>query len=77
VASPARPAGANDIRYCGRKRVKDAWTGRGQMPKWLRILADAGHDKESFAILKDNGPDRRRPSCSRRERFSTTRRSIW
>ncbi|WP_286291223.1 H-NS histone family protein [Methylomarinovum tepidoasis] len=26
------------------------WSGRGQMPRWLRELVDAGHDKEAFRI---------------------------
>ncbi len=26
------------------------WSGRGQMPRWLRELVEAGHDKEAFRI---------------------------
>lgn len=26
------------------------WTGRGMMPKWMRALIDAGHDKSEFLI---------------------------
>lgn len=26
------------------------WSGRGQMPRWLRELVDQGHDKEEFRI---------------------------
>jgi len=26
------------------------WSGRGQMPRWLRDLVNQGHDKEEFRI---------------------------
>lgn len=54
VASPARPAGAPEIRYRGPNG--ETWTGRGLMPKWLRVLVDAGQDKASFAVLQDTAP---------------------
>ncbi|MDH4449910.1 MAG: ParB/RepB/Spo0J family partition protein [Rhodoferax sp.] len=28
----------------------ETWSGRGLVPKWLRVLVDAGQDKEAFAI---------------------------
>lgn len=51
VASPARPAGVPEARYRGPNG--ETWTGRGLMPKWLRVLVDAGQDKASFAIPQD------------------------
>lgn len=41
----AEPAGA--IRYKG--PGGETWTGRGQMPKWLRVLKDAGQDIEAYS----------------------------
>ncbi len=26
------------------------WTGRGQMPRWMRELVEQGHDREEFRI---------------------------
>ena len=54
VASPATLAGAREIRYQGPNG--EAWTGRGLMPKWLRVLIDAGQDKESFAVRQEAKP---------------------
>lgn len=47
VALPAEPAGGRDVLYRGPNG--ETWSGRGQMPKWLRVLVDAGHDKEEFS----------------------------
>lgn len=26
------------------------WTGRGVMPRWIRVLTEAGHDKSEYLI---------------------------
>jgi ParB/RepB/Spo0J family partition protein len=58
VASPSQPAKAPVVTYRGPKAIEMAyrgpngqtWSGRGLMPKWLRVLVDAGQDKEAFAV---------------------------
>jgi hypothetical protein len=72
VASPARPAGvpvwpfpgnapegyrkASDPEVCYRGPNGETWTGRGLTPKWLRVLIEAGQDKESFAVRQEAKP---------------------
>lgn len=31
----------------------ETWTNKGLVPKWLKALEDAGHDRESFRIKAD------------------------
>lgn len=47
VALRAEPAGGRGIRYRG--PGGETWTGRGQMPRWLRFLVAGGRDKEEFS----------------------------
>jgi DNA-binding protein H-NS len=31
----------------------ETWTNKGLVPKWLKTLEDAGHERESFRIKAD------------------------
>lgn len=51
VALPAKPAGGRDALYRGPNG--ETWSGRGLMPKWLRVLVDNGQDKASFEVPQE------------------------
>ncbi len=47
---PVRPRGKVAPKYRHPTDPTLTWTGRGQMPRWLRELVEQGHDKEEFRI---------------------------
>jgi DNA-binding protein H-NS len=38
------------IKYRDPNNAEHTWTGRGVMPKWLRVLLNEGHDRSEFEV---------------------------
>ncbi|GFO72339.1 DNA-binding protein H-NS [Bathymodiolus japonicus methanotrophic gill symbiont] len=37
-------------KYRNPDDASQTWTGRGVMPRWMRALTEAGHDKSEYSI---------------------------
>lgn len=49
-AKPSRKRAKLPPKYRHPSDASITWTGRGQMPRWLRELVNQGHDREEFRI---------------------------
>lgn len=38
------------VKYRHPEESEKTWTGRGVMPKWLKALINAGHDRSEFEV---------------------------
>jgi DNA-binding protein H-NS len=46
----ARKGTKLSAKYRNPDDVEKTWTGRGIMPKWMRTLLEAGHDRSEFTV---------------------------
>jgi len=47
---PVRKGAKVAAKYRHPNDQDKTWTGRGMMPKWMRELLDAGHDRSEFEV---------------------------